>query len=143
MTPDQEIERQLRRDEGEKLHAYTDSEGYLTIGIGRMIDKRKGGGISPAESQYLFENDLKDVKEELFLSLPWTRHLDPARHGVLLNMTFQMGIGGVLGFVNTLDLIRTGRYAEAAANMLKSKWATQTPARAKRLAEQMESGVWQ
>lgn len=35
---------QLRRDEGEKLYAYQDTLGYWTIGIGRLIDRRRGGG---------------------------------------------------------------------------------------------------
>jgi len=37
-----QLEQQLRRDEGEVLHEYKDSLGYSTIGIGRLIDKRKG-----------------------------------------------------------------------------------------------------
>ena len=36
-----------------------------------------------------------------------------------------------------------GRYDEAADAMLKSKWATQTPNRAGRLAQQMRTGEWQ
>ena len=37
---------QLRRDEGCVLHAYPDHLGFLTLGIGRLIDRRKGGGIT-------------------------------------------------------------------------------------------------
>ncbi len=51
MTLAQSITQQLRRDEGEVLHAYQDSLGYWTIGIGVLIDKRKGGGITKAESE--------------------------------------------------------------------------------------------
>lgn len=61
----------------------------------------------------------------------------------LLNMAFQMGVDGLLGFKNTLELIRTGSYEKAAEGMLSSLWAKQTPARAKRLAVQMRTGVWQ
>jgi lysozyme len=57
-------------------------------------------------------------------------------------MAFQMGTAGLFAFTNTLSLIELGLYEEAAANMLKSKWATQTPARAKRLSEQMRTGNW-
>jgi lysozyme len=57
-------------------------------------------------------------------------------------MAFQMGTDGLLGFKNTLALIRDGKYTEAADAMLASKWATQTPARAKRLSDQMRSGQW-
>jgi lysozyme len=58
-------------------------------------------------------------------------------------MAFQLGTDGLLGFKNTLALIRDGKYAEAADAMLLSLWAKKTPERAKRLAEQMRSGVWQ
>ncbi|MFV0678197.1 hypothetical protein [Variovorax sp. tm] len=58
-------------------------------------------------------------------------------------MSFQLGVDGLLGFKHTLALIEEGNYTFAADNMLKSKWADQTPARAKRLANQMRTGVWQ
>ena len=40
-------------------------------------------------------------------------------------------------------MIERGEYADAAKNMLASKWAQQTPERAARLSEQMKTGVWQ
>ncbi len=58
-------------------------------------------------------------------------------------MAFQLGTAGLLGFTNTLQLVQAGKYAEAGAAMLQSKWAQQTPNRAKRLAEQMRTGTWQ
>lgn len=138
-----EMEKQLRRDEGEVLHAYTDILGYTTIGIGRLIDKRKGGGISQAESSYLFGNDLDFYISGVTDALPWASKLDDVRFGVLVNMAFQMGVAGLLGFKNTLAMVKTGDYEGAAKGMLNSKWATQTPVRAKRLSKQMETGVWQ
>lgn len=147
LAAEDELERlarkQLRRDEGEELSAYTDSEGYLTIGIGRLIDKRKGGGISQAESEYLFSNDYDSKLAEVRRRIPWFSSLDVARQGVLLNMAFQMGVDGLLGFKNTLAMIERGDYAQAADGMLQSLWAKQTPERAKRLSEQMRSGKWQ
>jgi lysozyme len=138
-----ELTKQLRRDEGEVLSAYADHLGYLTIGVGRMIDKRKGGGITAEESAYLLSNDIDKRQAELLRRAPWMAQLDPARFGVMLNMAFQMGVDGLLGFKNTLSMVKAGDYAGAAAGMLRSKWATQTPARAQRLSTQMKSGVWQ
>ena len=134
---------QLKRDEGEVLHAYKDHLGFWTIGIGILIDKRKGGGLRPEESEYIFRNRLKLLDAELTDRLPWISKLDPARKGVLTNMAFQMGVAGLLGFKNTLALIQSGKYQDAAKAMLQSKWATQTPARANRLSRQMETGIWQ
>jgi lysozyme len=134
--------KQLRRDEDEVLHAYTDSLGYLTIGVGRLIDKR-GGGISAEESAYLLNNDIDSRLAELLQLLPWLDDLDEARRGAIVNMSFQMGVTGLLGFKNTLAMVQAGNYTKAAQAMLKSLWAKQTPERAKRLAEQMKTGIWQ
>ena len=134
---------QLKRDEGEILHAYQDHLGFWTIGIGILIDKRKDGGLRQEESEFIFRNRLRLLDAELASKLPWITKLDPARKGVLINMAFQLGTDGLLEFRQTLGLVRDGKYAEAAVQMLKSKWATsQTPERAKRLAEQMKTGEW-
>lgn len=133
---------QIRADESEVLHAYQDHLGYLTIGVGRLIDKRKGGGITADESAYLLGNDIQIRIIALQTRLPWFNKLDDARKAVLLNMAFQLGIAGLMNFKNTLAKIESGDYEGAAANMLKSKWAEQTPNRAKRMAEQMRTGKW-
>jgi lysozyme len=139
----EELTKQLRRDEGEVLHAYPDHLGYLTIGIGRLIDKRKGGGITSEEAAYLLANDIDRKTKQVEEKLPWVKDLDEARKGVLVNMAFQMGIEGLLGFKNTLRMVMEGKYEHAAENMLLSKWAQQTPNRAKRLSKQMKTGEWQ
>jgi lysozyme len=137
-----ELIRQLRGDEGVIPHAYPDHLGYLTIGVGRLIDKRKGGGLRPDEISYLLNNDIDDRIEQLTRRIPWFQNLDDARRGVLLNMSFQMGVDGLLGFANTLELVRQGKYENAAHAMGQSLWAKQTPERAKRMAEQMRTGLW-
>lgn len=134
---------QLRRDEGEVLHAYKDSLGYWTIGIGILIDKRKGGGLRPEESEFIFNNRMGILREEVSRRIPFFPSLDNARQGVLLNMAYQMGVQGLLGFRNTLRTIESGDYAKAAKEMLMSKWARQTPRRARRLSVQMDTGIWQ
>lgn len=139
----EQLTAQLRRDEGTRATAYKDSMDFLTIGVGRLIDSRKpGAGLRPDEIDYLLRNDINDRMQALTKALPWFSALDDARRGVLINMAFQLGTAGLLGFKSTLALISAGKYAEAAEQMLKSKWATQTPARAKRLAEQMKTGEW-
>lgn len=134
---------QLIAEEGEVLHAYKDHLGYLTIGVGRLIDPAKGGGISKDESRYLLSNDIDDRIKKLTALLPFFKDLNEARQGALLNMAFQMGTDGLMNFKLTLTSISKGLYDEAASRMLQSKWATQTPARAKRVAEQIRTGEWQ
>ena len=138
-----ELTTQLNRDEGRRKFVYPDSLGYATIGVGRLVDAKKGGGLRDDEMDYMLRNDINDRVDALTRALPWFQNLDDARKGVLLNMAFQLGTDGLLGFKNTLEQVRTGAYATAASMMLQSKWATQTPERAQRLAKQMETGVWQ
>lgn len=134
---------QLKRDEGFVDHAYQDHLGYWTIGIGRLIDGRRGGRITEEEALYLLNNDVERFEKEVDKALPWVKNLDEARKGVILNMAFNLGIQGLLGFKNTLAKVQAGEYAEAAKNMLASKWAYQVGNRAIRLAKQMETGTWQ
>ena len=137
------IEDQLRLDESERLTAYQDHLGYWTIGVGRLIDARKGGGISRDESALLLRHDIERVEAAIDRSLPWAASLDPVRRGALVNMGFQMGVAGLLGFAQTLAAVKAGDYLAAADQMLASRWASQTPARSRRLADQVRSGIWQ
>lgn len=134
---------QLRLHEGERRKPYRDTVGKLTIGIGRNLDDK---GLRRDEIEYLLANDIADARADLDRYLPWWRGLDPVRQRVLIDMMFNMGAGspnrvGLLSFVNTLSNIRQGRYAEAAAMMLASKWASQVGSRAVRLATMMRTGM--
>jgi lysozyme len=137
----QKVEDMLVREEGEVLHAYTDHLGYVTIGVGRLIDARKGGRISREESRYLLQNDVAACRE--FASqYPWFADLDENRQAVVVGMIFQLGRKGFASFRNTIARIAAGDYAAAARGMRASLWARQTPARVERLAHIMETGEW-
>lgn len=130
---------QLRRDEGLRLKPYRDSVGKLTIGIGRNLDDV---GISEAEAEQLLQNDIDRTKTALYAAFPWVSQLDAVRQAVLFNMAFNMGVEALKNFTITLGHVQRAEFKEAAAAMMKSLWATQVPARAGRLATQMETGVW-
>lgn len=132
--------KQIKEEEGLVLHAYKDHLGYLTIGYGRLIDKNKGGGITKEEAEYLLKNDIERFINEIKKNISFFNDLNDARQAVIINMAFQMGISGLLGFKNTLKFIENKEFDKAADNMMLSKWATQTNNRAKRLSEQMRSG---
>lgn len=138
----EELTKQLRRDEGVKRSAYQDHLGFWTIGVGRLVDARKGGGLRDSEIDMLLANDIADRVKALSEAIPWFDDLTEARQGALLNMAFQLGTAGLLAFATTLAHVRAGRYQDAAAAMLKSKWAQQTPMRAMRIAQQMEDSQW-
>lgn len=134
-----DIIEQLQRDEGLRLHPYTDTVGKTTIGYGRNLDDK---GISSTEAITLLTNDIADVESILTNRLPWFSNLDPIRQAVLVNMTFNMGFNGLEQFTKMLEAAAQGNWDEAATEMLDSKWATQVGDRASRLAQQMKTGEW-
>ena len=133
---------QLEAFEGRRGSAYFDTEGFATIGVGRLIDSRKGGGLSDDEIDLLLANDIREKTAQVMAACPWAEKLNAPRQAVLIGMCFQLGIGGLMNFAHTLMLTRNGQYTLAGEAMLDSKWAKQTPARAKRMAEQMRTGAW-
>jgi lysozyme len=133
----------LRLEESVERSAYQDSKGYWTIGVGRLIDKRKGGGLSPDEISYLLNNDINEKSTLLFDAIPWIVEMPEPVQGALVSMAFQMGVDGLLGFKTTLGLLKERKFEEAATQMLKSKWAkVDSPNRAKRVAEQVRTQSW-
>lgn len=138
------LEDQLLRDEGEKLSAYQDSLGFWTIGVGHLIDQRKGGSIPQTVSRTLLAVDMEHARNSLAQTFLWTDALDEIRRGALLNMTFQMGVHGLGEFRQMLANLQVGNYAIAAGAGRDSVWCnSQSPARAERLMKQIETGEWQ
>jgi lysozyme len=129
--------RQLRLHEGERLKPYRCTAGKLTIGVGRNLEDR---GITAQESAYLLGNDIDSHWHELVKAIPWVERLDEVRQRVLLDMAFNLGITGLLGFKNTLATIKAGDFEKAGTMMLDSKWARQVGRRADRLATMMATG---
>jgi lysozyme len=136
------LREQLARDEGYRQFAYEDSEGFWTVGIGRCIDRRKGKGLSLAEAEMLLENDIRDFTADLLVALPWAMTLDAARLGALVNIAFNVGVQGLLGFKKALAAMEKDQYQEARTHFLDSKWARQVGHRASRLADQIGDGEW-
>lgn len=138
MTP---LERQIIEHEGFVSHAYKDSRGFLTIGYGRMVDERLGGGITLEEGLYLLRNDLAKVEHECWQTFPWFAELDDVRKRVVADMAFNLGLAKLKQFRNTLAAVEAKDWPAAAAGMRQSRWATQVGERSERLARAMETGV--
>lgn len=136
------LEDQLRRDEEEVLHAYFDSLGFITIGVGHLIDSRRGGQIPPEISLALLRIDISAAETFVDSNFPWAQTLDPVRREVLVNMAFNMK-EHLLEFHDFLAQLQANNFTAAAAAMLDSLWAKQVGDRAKRLSVQIQTGVRQ
>ncbi len=134
----QRVAEQLLVDEGLRLKPYRCTAGRLTIGVGRNLEDR---GISEAEALLLLDNDITDCWGRLAARQPWVLAAPEAVQEALVNMAFNLGVAGLLGFKETLALLETEKYAEAARAMLASKWARQVGKRAERLAGQVRNAL--
>tara|TARA_R110002110_G_scaffold240548_1_gene456777 strand:- start:528 stop:941 length:414 start_codon:yes stop_codon:yes gene_type:complete len=126
----------LKFEEGYRAHAYHDHLGVLTIGYGRNIDQ-SGLGISKKEARILLENDVRRTEIEVEVTLPWSADLQTAQRETLIELAFQMGMPRLLGFKKMLAALEAGDYETAAAELMDSRYATQTPGRAKRYADKI------
>ncbi len=135
----------IREEEGKRLKVYEDTLGNPTAGIGHLVlpvdELKLGDIISEERCKSLFLADLKKAEDgakrvcrtwNLKNQLPMVLH-------VLTCMVFQMGRAGVLKFRKFLAALQRQNYIVAAAEMLDSRWAKQTPRRAYRLANEIAS----
>lgn len=135
-NPDENIIAMVKRHEGFRGRAYLDSVGVLTVGFGRNLRDK---GISEKEAEMLLINDLKEATKQVIEKFPWAKDLSRNRLNVLVMLTFNIGIGGVLGFRKMLMALKDGDYDKAADEMLASKWSKQVKGRARELAEIMRT----
>ena len=90
--------------------------------------------ITEEESEAVVDIRAKKLFGELAMELTWFYDADEVVQDVLVEMAFQLGVTGLLNFKMTLNHLEFKQYDYASAEMLDSKWAYQTPNRAKRLS---------
>jgi lysozyme len=150
----------IKKHEGFRAESYKDHLGNPTIGYGTLLpltdDEKKRifasryvrgdiqkeiEPISETEGEILLNVRLEQYKKGLIKAKPFIMGLPDEKQDVLFEMAYQMGVAGVLGFKNMLAYLQKKEYAKASFAMLGSKWAKQTPKRAKELVEIMAKEV--
>ena len=124
------IKEMLIKHEGIRQSAYQDHLGYWTIGVGRLIDSRKGGNLSLDEVKYLLDNDITRCTKQLEDNLPYFLILTGNQQMGLVNMCFQLGITGLLKFKKLLYAIQIQNKDKIKQEAMDSNWYKQTPNRA-------------
>jgi lysozyme len=126
------------------LKSIADHEGFSSTAYPDPLSKGApytfGHGltsITESESMEIVRNRVTSIISALSIKLPYFTKLPDQAQEVLIEMAYQMGVSGLLGFKNTLNMVKTGDYVGASKNMLLSKWAKQTPRRAETLARKM------
>jgi GH24 family phage-related lysozyme (muramidase) len=177
MTPDQwaaEVRRRLGINEGCRLTMYLDTMGIPTIAYGfnlqdgnpQAILKKAGvtdiagviAGRTPltqaqADSTFaqMLPGYIADAKTTLGPGV--FDKLNDARRFVIVDMVYNLGVAGFLGFPSARRAINSAVaatsmasahafYEQAADQMVDSAWYTQVGNRAKRNVAMMRNGTW-
>lgn len=128
------LEDQLIGHEGLEKCVYEDTQGQMTIGVGRNLT---ANGISREEALFLLQNDVAEAIADLE-SLPFWLTLNEARQRVLIDIRFNVGPSRFIKFKKLREALEAGDYGRAAKEIRNSKLSKY---RRTRLAEWMESGV--
>jgi len=127
----------LERDEGYRQHPYKDTAGKLTIGIGLNLTDV---GLTHDESLSILRSRVSGLNSRLKDAFPWYDDLSEPRQRALVNMAFNLGVNGLMGFRDMIEALEDEDYESAAAEALASKWAGQVGIRAVRIATLIKEG---
>jgi lysozyme len=124
----------LKGDEGWSPYVYNDTEGFATVGYGFLIDARKGVGLPRPVAEFWLRYAVNERLEALSKRWPAFASQPEDVQQALGNLAYNIGVAGVLGFAKMLGALERGDRKEAAEHLLDSKYATQVPNRAGRVA---------
>ena len=144
------LKKQLEFEEGRRLKAYICPAGYKTIGVGhnleanpRLLDNYIPDEIDDEFCDRLLDSDINLITTGL--NNRWfgfKKILTGARRDAVINMAFQLGVSGFLGFKKMIKALDERNWNKAYEEALNSDWAKQTPERAKRVTSQLRSGQY-
>ena len=140
------LKERIKKHEGFVPKMYKDSLGFATIGYGHLVTKEdsyeEGVEYTKEELGLQFDKDFEEAKKNadiLILHEHGITDLVDDAKCVLIEMVFQLGIGGVSKFKKMWEALKKQDYSEASFQMMDSRWAKQTPSRAKSLSQIMRS----
>lgn len=139
----------LKAEEGLRLKAYKDTVGVWSIGYGANLEAMGLTDVTASQmeiTRFQAEDYLRAEAAKALsgveAAFPWWGQLDPVRQAIVVAMVYQLGLTGLRGFKRFIAAIQAKDYVKAAAEMMDSKWARQTPNRAARAALMLKDGRW-
>ncbi|WP_298054208.1 glycoside hydrolase family protein [uncultured Campylobacter sp.] len=140
----------IKAHEGFRDHIYKDSLGKATIGYGFLVAalspdelKLNGGKAEPMSREVAYKIlnlKLKKLQKRLFQCLRWLADKPQNVQDTLIEMAYQLGLAGLMGFRHTLGCIEAGDYAQAARNLKASLLYRQTPKRVEGYIKGLKNG---
>lgn len=133
-------ERLIKASEGCRLRLYRDSTGRATIGWGRDLTD---DGISAAEAETLFQNDLSTATADAtrYVGMTSWATLGAARQNAIIDLAFNLGLPELMNFRNMQATLRAGNWQGAHDACLASVAARQEYGRIERDAQVILTGI--
>ena len=133
----------VKKHEGFRDHVYLDSLSKRTVGYGHLCVEDHWEDGKKYDQEYLediLEKDLQSAIDQAHDMCQGMEISDDAK-SIICEMIFQLGGHGVSKFRNMWSALGEDppNYEEASVQMLDSRWAKQTPNRAKEMAGHMKS----
>lgn len=122
----------IKKSEGYRPRVYKCTAGVDTIGIGFAI---KDLHLDEDICDMILERKIGELKLRLHKNYPFILDLPESVQDVCIEMAYQLGVTGFGRFRKTLQFLRLQDFKSASEEMLDSRWAEQTPNRAKRLSQ--------
>ena len=145
MSKNDKLLESVKRHEGFKDHVYLDSLSKRTVGYGHLCVEDHWEDGKKYDKEYLediLEKDLQGAIDQAHDMCQGMEISDDAKT-IICEMIFQLGGNGVSKFKNMWKALKENppNYEEASVQMLDSRWAKQTPNRAKEMAGHMAECV--
>ena len=135
----------VKKHEGYKNHVYLDTLGKRTVGVGHLCVEDFWEDCKEYEEDFLMDILKKDLQQAIRQANSMCEGLKISEDAkiIIIEMIFQLGGTGVSKFRKMWQALQQDPpdYAEASVQMLDSRWAKQTPNRAKEMARLMSECV--
>ncbi|WP_120859104.1 glycoside hydrolase family protein [Helicobacter pylori] len=119
--------------EGFSPSIYTDKTGHPTIGYGYNLSVYSYEGKRITKAYGLLTDILKENHKAL-LSYEWYKNLDAMRKMVILDLSYNLGLNGLLKFKQFIKAIENKNYALAVERLQKSPYFNQV--------KKERQGIW-
>lgn len=138
------VDRQIQNSEGWRGYVYDDATGkritqgshvvgHPTIGWGMNLDSLD---LPQEIGDAWFDLQRNRVINELFNALPWTQHLGAGPLRALIDIAYNAGVHGLMGFHKMLACLQVGDLVGAQREVINSALAD---GRKQRLAKLIQS----
>ena len=140
----------IKAHEGFSTRIYKDSVGKPTVGYGFLVSALSpdeialnGGKVEPMSrevAEKILNLKVAKLQKRVFQCLPWLESRPQGVQDTLVEMAYQLGLAGLMGFRHTLCCIEAGDYAQAARNLRTSLLYRQTPKRVEDYIKGLKNG---